>query len=101
MNKIKLFKHLYANMQKRDAYFYRIPSDINAAFFDNEYVNSIDEDRSMMLRYIFGDHTEAIEWFLYEWQPGYEVGCDGVTKKIMDIDQYIEWMQQMEGFDRG
>ena len=101
MNKIKLFKHLYTNMQKRDAYLDTIPPDLNSAFFDNTYVNLLDEDNSIMAHMIFGEHIESIMWFLYEWKPGYEVGCDGVTEKIMDIDQYIDWMQRMEGFDRG
>ena len=99
MNKEKIFRELYSNMVKRDEYFDRLPSDINVAFIDNEYVNNLSMERDMLLKIIFGEHTEAVEWFLYEWKPGFEVGCLGVCVPIHNIDDYINYMKEYEGFD--
>jgi hypothetical protein len=86
-------------MIERDEYLNTVPSDINGFIFDNSYVNSLQDDYSTMLKVIFDEHAEAIEWFLYEWKPGYEVEFDGKTKKIHNIDEYIDWIKSMEGFE--
>jgi hypothetical protein len=99
VNKEKIFRHLYENMLKRDEYLATIPSDVNGFVFDNRYVNSLLDDYDTMLKVIFDEHAEAIGWFLYEWKPGYEVEFDGKTTKINDIDEYIDWMKSMEGFE--
>ena len=94
-SKEKIFRELYANLLKRDEYFDTIPQDINMAFVDNRYVDNLLHERDMLIRLIFGDQSEAIEWFLYEWRPGFEV--DGV--KINNIDEYIDYMKKCEGFE--
>lgn len=94
-SKEKIFRELYANLLKRDEYFDTIPRDINMAFVENQYVDNLLRERDMLIRLIFGEHSDAIEWFLYEWRPGFEV--DGV--KINNIDEYIDYMKKYEGFE--
>ena len=72
-----------------------LPIDINTAFIDNGYVNKLSMERDMLLKIIFGEHTEAVEWFLYEWRPGFEVGCLGVCIPIHNIDDYINYMKKI------
>lgn len=99
VSKEKIFRELYANLVKRDEYFDTIPRDINMAFVQNEYVDNLLHERDMLIRLIFGDQSEAIEWFLYEWRPGFEVGCLGVCVPINNIDDYIDYMKKYEGFE--
>ena len=99
MNKEKLFRKLVENNADRDAYFMSIPADISMAFIDNQYVNSLINERDIMLKMIFGDHTYSVEWFLYEWKPGMEVGFDGNMTAINNIDEYIDFMKTYEGFE--
>lgn len=94
-SKEKIFRELYANLLKRDEYFDTIPQDINMAFIENQYVDNLLHERDMLIRLIFGEHSDAIEWFLYEWRPGFEV--DGV--KINNIDEYIDYMKKCEWFE--
>lgn len=94
-SKEKIFRELYANLLKRDKYFDTIPQDICMAFIENRYVDNLLHERDMLIRLIFGDQSDAIEWFLYEWRPGFEV--DGV--KINNIDEYIDYMKKCEGFE--
>lgn len=100
MNRIQLFKRLHASKQMREAYICKVPGDINALLVDNTYVNLLEDDHATMLNIIFDEYAKSVEWFLYDWKPGYLVGCNGVKESIRDIDHYIDWMQRMEGFDR-
>ena len=98
MTKEQIFRTLYDNYLKREAYLDSVPSDLQPAVFDTEYVNLLDADKNILLEAVFGEYKQSIEWFLYEWQPGYEVGINGVNVKIYNIDQYIDWMKVNEGF---
>lgn len=98
MNKEQIFRELCYNDQVRDGYISQIPVDIRMSFVDNLYTNNLLQERDMLLKFIFGEHIEAIEWFLYEWKPGMEVGYDGVMTKIWNIDEYIEFMKKNEDF---
>jgi hypothetical protein len=50
----------------------------------------------MLINVVFGDHAEAVNWFIYEWKPGSAVGFNGETSNIPDFDHYIEWMKKHE-----
>lgn len=99
MNKEQVFRQLVENEANRDKYFGKIPSDIQPFVIDNEYTNNLLHERDMLIRLIFGEYSEAIEWFLYEWRPGFEVRLGDKSKKINDIDEYIEWMKENESFN--
>jgi hypothetical protein len=98
MNKEQLFRKLYDNAIARDNYTDRIPSDIRAVVCCNQYTENLLYDRSMLLEAAFGEHTQSVEWFLDEWFPGYECGYEGNLVEIWNIDQYIQWMKDNEGF---
>lgn len=95
-----LFRTLYENELKRDQYLNSIPSDIRTPFFDNTLMSNLLEERDMMIKLLFGEFSESIEWFLYEWRAGFEVGMNGVNAQINNIDEYIVWMQENEGFPK-
>lgn len=99
MNKELIFRELYKNQLKRDEYFDKLPRDINMFVIDNQFTNNVLQERDMLIRLIFGEHADAVEWFLYEWKPGAEVGFDTVVVKINNIDEYIEYMKNNEGFE--
>ncbi len=95
MNKEKIFRKLYQNQLDRENWLNSIPYEVQMVFWNTPYVDSYIRDRDMMMEYVFGEHLDAINWFLFEWQPGYE--ADGVP--IRDIDHYIEFLKQTEGFE--
>jgi len=99
MTKEDIFRKLYESELNRVAYIDSIPIDIRSGVFDNLYVNEYDRDHVMMLNHIFGDATDSITWFLYEWAPGWEVGYHGIERKINTIDEYIDWLKNIEGVD--
>jgi hypothetical protein len=95
VNRENIFRKLYQNQLDREKWLNSVPSEIQMVFWSTPYIDSCIRDRNMMVEYVFGEHLDAIDWFLYDWQPGYEV--DGTP--IRDIDHYIEFLKQTEGFE--
>lgn len=94
MNKAQIFRELYNNSVAREGYIDRVPVDIRDAISSNDYSINLQLERDMLLKQVFGEYTEAVEWFLYEWRPGFKV--DDVA--INSIDEYIAYMVQHEEF---
>lgn len=95
MNKEQIFRRLHSEYVRRNEYLDKVPGDID--ILGNYYVNSLLFENEWLVRQIFEDDTEAILWFLYEWTPGYEVECDGTSIKVESIDQYIDFIRNVEG----
>lgn len=98
MNREQIFRELYANILKRDEYFDRLPRDINMFVVDNGYTDNLLHERDKLIEHIFGEYADAITWFLYDWKPGFECGCLGVCVPIHNIDEYIDYLKEYEGF---
>ena len=96
MNREQLFRKLYELKQARFAYLDTVPRDIQSALFDNEFVNTLDTTIQILIEKVFGE-SYGIEWFLYEWKPGMEVGIFGEPlTPIYTIDEYILWVKANE-----
>lgn len=99
MKKSDIFRALYKSYVARGEYIDKVPNDIVTYVFDNKYVNLLQDDNSMMMCILFGEHMEAVEWFLYEWDIG---KCAAVHNKeyyFKDIEEYIDYMKANEGFE--
>ena len=99
MTKIEVFKKLVALNKKQNDYIDRVPSDISAVVFDNEYINIQGQMMDLLIQNYFGDQADSIYWFLYDWKPGYSVEVDGQQTMINNIDEYIAWMKAVEFFE--
>ncbi len=99
MKKSDLFRALYKSFVARGEYLDKVPTDISAAVFNNQYVGLLHDDNSMMMKILFGEHMEAIEWFLYEWDITKGAAVDSKEYYFEDIEQYIEFMKVNEGFE--
>jgi hypothetical protein len=100
MKKSEIFKRLYSNLKKRDQFVDTLPPYFQEVVFDNDYSTLLQDDNFMMIEKIFGDHTEAIMWFMYEWTPGMK---SYPTKEhygiaIQSIEMYIDYLEMYEGF---
>lgn len=98
MTRESIFRELVAAKNKQDSYIRSIPSDINGAIYDNEYVNSLNQVIDMLIEHVFQEHSESVYWFLYDWKPNYHVAVNDVTKPIATLDDYIKFMQEHENF---
>ena len=100
MTKIELFRDIYKNHVRSQNWLDEVPREINQAFFDNPYVDNLNNTQTLLIRQCFGQWAEAIEWFLYEWSPGMvcSPGPDLGDFLIYSIDQYIMYLQKWEDF---
>ena len=62
------------------AYLDSLPGDISAAFFDNKYANLLGNQRDLLIKALFEDMTEDVEWFLYEFEAGKSPGPHCITE---------------------
>lgn len=99
MSKAQTFKYIYEQMQIGEQFTDSIPTCIRAAFFDNPLQESTQMICDILMCKYFDEHWESVEWFLYEWKPGYTVGIGGQDTVINNIDEYIEWMRENEEFE--
>jgi hypothetical protein len=101
MKKEQLFRDIYKLQQEADEYIKKLPSDIKRSgiIFDNGYFVPQMIIKDKLMEAAFGEHYQSVEWFLYEWEPGFEVRFEDKGAKIYSIDEYIQWMKLNEGFE--
>lgn len=102
MNKEQLFRKIVECHRKVDAYVDNIPLDIRSAFFDNEIVNQYAMLNEKLIQEVFVEWAESVNWFIYEWKPGYGVAPNSGDELtvINNLDEYITYLQLNEGFPR-
>lgn len=99
MNKEQLFRLLYKSQIERDQYVDSIPREFREGILFNKYVDSLVYDNDVLIDTVFDEHAYSVKWFLYEWQPGFQVGLsEGEQTPINNIDEMIDWMKKNEGF---
>lgn len=79
--------------KKIDDWVDTIPSDIDIAFCDNTYVNSLVTINLALIKELFGDLYDDVYWFLYECNERcYEITVDGKVYNIHSVDDYINYL---------
>lgn len=68
-------------------------SDIRPAFYENKYVNSILMEIDVLLKLAVGDKLiDDVEWFLYEWKPGFTIQVDDQTYEINNLNDFMHYL---------
>lgn len=100
MTKAELFRNLVKLYATSDSWLNTVPREINSVFFDNPAMDAMYNANTMLIREYFGEHAEAVEWFIYEWKPGYTVRAPESQDEIPinSIDEYVAYMKLYEGF---
>ncbi len=86
---------IYENKVQRDNYLDSVPLDIREAITFNQYSYFLDQDLDTLIESFFDKFEWDVKWFLYDWQPGFKAG----DQEIWNIDQYIEYLKETEGFE--
>lgn len=73
MNKPELLNYLKSQQQIQDAWWDKLPLDINMAFTDNDYVDSLYASQQELMKVAFGDCFEDAMYLLYEWYEGFSI----------------------------
>lgn len=92
----KLVSELYALDKEREAYIRSIPSDINAAFFDNTYTRTSGMQFDLVMQALFGDIYEDVCWFLYDCKftgPN-QIIVDKREYEIKSLEDYFDYAEK-------
>lgn len=95
---VSLLREIYEKMYLGNEWIDKVPSEISGSYFDNPYVNSLNDVNDILLKAAFGDCWEAADWFLNEWQPGFECGINGNYFNINTPEEYYEHLIEYEGW---
>lgn len=96
----KLITDLKNSAEQGDEWLNRVPREINSAFFDNPYVDSLDRTKTLLLNALFEDTSllQEVEWFLYEWSPEKDESYRTITYQnefkyvINNVDDFVEFL---------
>ena len=102
--KFETFKKLVENHIRekdiRDEYLDKIPSDLQAFVYNNEYSESLENTLSRALELLLTEDLYGeLEWFNYEWRPGFSVWVNGEENVIRNIDDYWNYLKRSYVWD--
>ena len=76
-----------------------VPREIDAAFFDNPFVDSLNRQNELLLQAVFGELYSEVEWFLYEFDPKAKESLRTITMAdtgqkfvITDVDSFVQYL---------
>lgn len=100
---INILKELRALNKAGRAYLEDYPYLFQDLVIGNDYTENLYRGQSLLLKHVFGEYTEDVTWFLYEFTPGSSPGphvvlADG-TEYVFNTDEdYYEYLlAQMNG----
>ena len=99
-----LMIELYTRGQEESAYLDSIPGDIQMAFVDNEYTNSIGAKNDLLIRALFTPLglEEEVFFFLYEWQEGStepQIWIEDNPFVITTFDDYMDYCEEQYAWE--
>ena len=97
--KVSELKAIYDLKKEADEWLSSVPPDIKDGFFDNGYVNAHYKMIDELLKFRFGEHYQAVEWLLYEWQSGLGVGVNDFKAIIYTPQDYYDYLIKHEGWE--
>lgn len=88
-----LLQYLLKSHKESHDWIESLPREIQSVFYENTYVNNILLDHDRLLKFAVGDLYEDIQWFLYDWKPGYEIQVNETKYVIKTLDDYIDYLE--------
>lgn len=93
---IEVVRRLKEFDNRGQAWLKLLPSDINMAFIDNGYIDAMHMANQTMFQALFGDFSEDVAWFLYEWNPESNNIFWTYENKGTPEEKEIEWLIDSE-----
>lgn len=90
---VEIVVELDKQRELRDIWLDKLPGDINAAFFDNAYVNSLYKENSFLKEKLIPQELQFdVDWFLYEVdrERGSEAVQNGVVVIVKTREDFFE-----------
>jgi len=83
--------------EKREVWISTLPWSLREAFFDNEYVSSLHGTISHLMEALLSSELleDDVNWFIFEWRPGFTILVADKNYVINDIDDYFEYIKEV------
>ena len=83
--------------EKREVWISTLPWSLREAFFDNEYVSSLHGTISHLMEALLSSELleDDVNWFLFEWKPGFTIFAGDKDYVINDIDDYFSYTKEV------
>lgn len=63
---------------------------------ENRYNESVFRENDYLLQKLLGIQLyEDLMWYIYDWKPGYDVVVENVTYTIIDINSYMNYINNV------
>lgn len=90
-----LHERISADNQMLDA----LPAQVREFLGTNQLAESLYAQRELLAAAAFGAHWPDVNWFLFEWRPGFEITTDATTPRaatyvIKSIDDYLAYAKE-------
>ena len=97
MTKLELVKLVIEEYNKQSEWLDSLPIEIQSAFFDNAYVQSLHRTNDKALTLALGvELYEDLCWFLYDKPDGKTtVTFDGKTYDIETFEDYLSFVKEV------
>jgi hypothetical protein len=89
---------LYQDIESQKNYIDRLREldpCLSEIIIENKYINSVLILNDFLIQNVFGELTEHVYWFLYDWKYGYKITDNNVDYVINTIDDFIICTQQI------
>lgn len=78
----KLINKLYNLNKQGDAYLDTVPSDIRLVLFDNKFTESLERTKDLLIKEVFKEYADDINWLLYDFKEGEDNLCVINNKEV-------------------
>ena len=97
MTKLELVKLVIEEYNKQSEWLDSLPIEIQSAFFDNAYVQSLHHTNDKALELALGTELyEDLNWFLYDKPDGKTtVTIDSKSYDIETIEDYLSFVEEV------
>jgi len=94
-----LVGQLHEHKAAENAYLDALPAQVREFIGTNEFSEMLYAQRALLSRAAFGETWPDVEWFLYEWRPGFEITTDNSTPRaatyvINSLDDYLAYAKE-------
>lgn len=98
-----LVRKLKEQLAEEAVFLDGLPAQVSEFLGTNALTELLRSQCEVLASAAFGEHWPDVNWFLYEWRPGFEIVTDATTPRaatytINSIDDYFAYAKEQLSF---
>lgn len=99
MSNFELFKEVVLRIEENNILYEKFknyPQNYRTFVWDDEWVEDTINMLDFILKKMFPEHWDCLEWFMYDWKPGFSaiMGEDGKEYVINNVEDYLKFKEE-------